>query len=191
MRVNAEISSQIRTKVEQMSPTMKKKVLKQCSFPSIPLKKVTKDLWLLDNECNNHMTCNKELISSIDTSIKFEITLGDDSQVKSLRKGILSVLTKQDQKKDIHHVYYIPNLKKNLIGVGQLMEHEYDVLFKGSICLIQDKPPSRKLIAKIQLTKNKMFPLNLVSIFPSHMPKMHRTHMRLYYGIIGLFISLL
>jgi hypothetical protein len=44
----------------------------------------TKELWLLDSGCNNHMIGNKELISSIDTSIKFEITLDDDSQVKSL-----------------------------------------------------------------------------------------------------------
>jgi hypothetical protein len=110
------------------------------------------------------MTGNKELISSIDTSIKSEITLGDDSQVKALGKGIVYVLTKQDQKKDIHDVYYVPNLKHNLISVGQLMEHGYDVLFKGSTCLILDKPPSRKLIAKIQMTKNRMFPLNLRSV---------------------------
>jgi sarcosine oxidase delta subunit len=118
----------------------------------------SKDLWLLDSGCNNHMTGNKDLISCMDTSIKSEITLGDDSQVKSLGKGIVYVLSKQNQKKDIHDVYYVPNLKHNLISVGQLMEHGYDVLFKGSTCLILDKSPSRKLIAKIQMTKNRMFP---------------------------------
>jgi hypothetical protein len=41
MRVNAERSSQIKTKAEQMSPTMKEKLLKQCFFHAIPLKKVT------------------------------------------------------------------------------------------------------------------------------------------------------
>jgi len=38
----------------------------------------------------------KLIISSIDTSIKYEITLGDDSQVKALGKGIVYVLTKQN-----------------------------------------------------------------------------------------------
>jgi len=104
------------------------------------------------------------------------------------------VLTKQDQKKNIHDVYYIPNLKHNIISVRQLMENGYDVIFKGSTCLILDKPPNRKLIAKIQMIKNRMFPLNLsvnLSQPYAQMPKMSQTHMRLYYGILGLVISLL
>ena len=44
------------------------------------------------------------------------------------------------------------------------MEHGYDVLFKDSAYLILDKLPSRKLVAKIQMTKNSMFPLNLRSV---------------------------
>jgi hypothetical protein len=47
------------------------------------------------------MTGNKELISSIGTSIKYEITLGYESQVKALGKGIVFVLTKQYPKNDI------------------------------------------------------------------------------------------
>jgi hypothetical protein len=44
------------------------------------------------------------------------------------------------------------------------MEHGYDVLVKGSTCLILDQSPNRKLIAKIQMIKNRMFPLNLRSV---------------------------
>jgi hypothetical protein len=100
----------------------------------------------------------------VDTIVKSKITLGDDSQLKYLGKGIVYVLSKQNQKKDIHHVYYVPNLKHNMINVGELMEHGYDVLFKGSTCLILSKSHSRKLIAKIEMTKNKMFPLNPRSV---------------------------
>jgi hypothetical protein len=66
--------------------------------------------------------------------------------------------------KDIREFYYIPNLKHYLISVGQLMEHGYNVIFKGTTYLIMDKPPSRKVIEKIQMIKNKMFPLNLRSV---------------------------
>jgi len=111
----------------------------------------SKDLWLLENGRNNHIIGNKKLISSIDISIKSKNTLGDDSQVKSIGKGIEFVLTNTYKKKDMHDVYYVPNLKHNMISVGKLMEHGYDVLFKISTCLILDKPPSRKLIAKIQI----------------------------------------
>jgi hypothetical protein len=56
----------------------------------------SKDLLLLDSGWNNHMTCNKDLISYMDSSIKSDITLGDDSQVKYPGKGIVFVLSKQN-----------------------------------------------------------------------------------------------
>jgi hypothetical protein len=59
-----------------------------------------KDLWLLDSGCNNHMTGNRELLSCIDSSISYDITLGDDSLVKVQGKGIVAILTKHDVKKD-------------------------------------------------------------------------------------------
>jgi hypothetical protein len=95
MRMIVERNSQIKTKAEQISPTMEK-LLKQCSFTGIPLKKVTPRTF----GCSNHMIGNKEMISSIDTSIKSEITLGDDSQVKALGKG--SVCSNQTRSKEKH-----------------------------------------------------------------------------------------
>lgn len=70
-----------------------------------------KDIWLLDSGCSNHMTGNKELFSSLDSNITSEIKLGDDSNVKAHGKGVISVLTKHDEKKNIHDVYYVPGLK--------------------------------------------------------------------------------
>lgn len=120
-----------------------------------------KDLWLLDSGCNNHMTCNQDLISCIDFFVSSDITLGDDSLVKFQGKGTVPVLTKQDVKKDIHDVYHVPDLKHNLLSVGQLIEHGYKVLFEGLTCRIYDKPPSRKLISEIHMTRNRMFPPTL------------------------------
>jgi hypothetical protein len=128
----------------------------------------SKDLWLLDRGYKNHMIGNKYLIFSMDTSVNSEITLGDVSQVKSKGKGIVSVLSKKNQKKDIHDVYYVPILKQNMINVGKLMEHGCNVLFKGSRHLLLDKSPNRKLIGKTQMTTNKMFPLDLRSVNLSH-----------------------
>jgi hypothetical protein len=77
----------------------------------------SKDLLLLENICRKNIKSNKDLIYSMDTTIKSKINLGDYSKVKYLRKGIVFVLTKQDQQKDIHDVYYIPNRKHNMISV--------------------------------------------------------------------------
>jgi hypothetical protein len=75
------------------------------------------------------MTSNKDLLSCIDSSISSDFTLGNDSIVKVQGKGIVPILTKQNIKKDIHNVYHVPNLKHNMLSVGQLIEHGYKVLF--------------------------------------------------------------
>ena len=82
-----------------------------------------KNIWLLDSGCGNHMTGHKDLISNLDTSATTTISLGDNHLVKDLGKGVVPVLTKHDEVKNIYDVYYVPNLKQNLLGVGQLMAH--------------------------------------------------------------------
>jgi hypothetical protein len=65
------------------------------------------------------MTGNKKIFSSIDSSIQYEITLGDDYHVKVLGKGVVSVLTKQNEKRYILGVLYVPNLRHNMIVVSK------------------------------------------------------------------------
>jgi hypothetical protein len=69
------------------------------------------------------MTGNKDLLSCIDSSLSSDITLGNDYLVKFQGKGTVPILTKQNVKKDINNVYHVPDLKHNLISVGQLIEH--------------------------------------------------------------------
>ena len=41
-----------------------------------------KNTWFLDSGCSNHMTCYKDLLSSLDTSINFVVKMGDCSQIR-------------------------------------------------------------------------------------------------------------
>jgi hypothetical protein len=87
------------------------------------------DLWLLDSGCNNHMTGNKHLFTSLDSSVTYQIKLGYDYQNNFLGKGVIYVLTKKDEKKDIHYVYYVLGVRHNLMSVGKMNEHVYRVIF--------------------------------------------------------------
>jgi len=49
------------------------------------------------------------------------IKLGDDFLVPSKGKGTIPVLTKKNEKKFIHEVFYVPRLNVNLISIGQLL----------------------------------------------------------------------
>lgn len=64
------------------------------------------------------MISNKEPFSNVYNTIKFEIMLGDDHLVDSLRKGIVSVIIKQNEKKDIPNVHFVKGLENNLLSVG-------------------------------------------------------------------------
>ena len=120
-----------------------------------------KNVWLLDSGCSNHMTGHNDLISNLDTSISSTISLGDDHSVKASGKGVVPVLTKHNDVANIYDVYYVPSLKHNLLSVGQLIAHGYDVTFHDSTCTILDQ--TRKLVAKVSMTKNRLFPLEMRS----------------------------
>ena len=107
------------------------------------------------------MTGHKYLISNLDTSATATISLGDNHLVKASGNGVVPVLTKHDEVKNIYDVYYVPNLKHNLLSVGQLMAHGYDINFHDTYCKIFD--PNREFVAKIYMTKNRLFPLEMRS----------------------------
>ena len=43
--------------------------------------------------------------------------------------------------------------------IGKLIEKNCRVFFKNNVCTIIDKYPSNQLIARVEMTKNRMFPL--------------------------------
>ena len=56
-------------------------------------------------------------------------------------KGTIPVLNKQNEKKFIHEVFYVPHLNVNLISIGQLLQNQYDIRFYDTYYAIYDKPP--------------------------------------------------
>ena len=55
---------------------------------------------------------------NVDSFVVTNIKLGDDFLVPSKGKGIVPILTKKNEKKFIHDVFYVLHLKVNLISIG-------------------------------------------------------------------------
>ena len=127
----------------------------------VPEQILDKNIWLLDSGCRNHMTDHNDFISNIDTYATTTISLGDDHLVKASEKGVVPVLTKHGEVKNIYDVYYVPNLKHNLLSVGQLMTHGYDINFHDTYYKIFN--PNTEFVAKIYMTKNRLFPFEMRS----------------------------
>lgn len=118
------------------------------------------DILFLDSTCSNHITRNKDLFFNLDTNTQsFEVKLVNDIKVCLKCKGRIIVYTRDGDRRTTDDVYYVPIMKCNLLRIGQLIEKMYRVLFKNNVCTIIDKYSSKQLIGRVEMTKNRMFPL--------------------------------
>eukprot|EP00253_Pinus_taeda_P031648 PITA_31648 len=110
---------------------------------------------------SNHMTRNIALFSKLDQNVKSQVTLGTDSKIFVMGKGEVKIFTKKGEKKTIANVYYVPGMKCNLFCIGWLVQKGYNVFFVNDVCTIMDRAPSKRCIAEVKMTRNKMFPLRI------------------------------
>lgn len=104
------------------------------------------------------MSGNKKLFSTMDESFKSKIKLGDDKALEVSAKGAMEVHTKEGMK-SVKDIYYTPQLKHNLLSVGQLCEKNYKVVFENQQCTIYDKNRGNRVVTVVSMSKNRMFPL--------------------------------
>lgn len=78
----------------------------------------TSNLWYLDSGCSNHMCGNKFLFSELDESFRDTVKFGDNFIVSVMGKGSVNVRMKNDVIERIPSVFYVPDLKSNLISLG-------------------------------------------------------------------------
>lgn len=115
------------------------------------------NMWYLDSGCSNHMCGNKSLFSELDESFRDIVKFGDNSTVAVMGKGSVNVHLKNDVVEKICDVFYVPELKSNLISLGQLQEKGYEITIKSGTCIIKDT--DRGVISCVHMTGNRMFPI--------------------------------
>ena len=62
----------------------------------------------------------------------------------------------------IKDVYYVLDMKNNILSLGQLLEKRYSILMEGKVMILKDK--NGRTIAHIEMSQNRMFKLNLKNI---------------------------
>lgn len=76
--------------------------------------------------------------------------------MKVMGKGVVKIVL-QGISYVLSDVYYVPELKNNLLSVGQLQEKGVLVLFKNGVCSIHH--PQKGKMAECVMSNNKMFVL--------------------------------
>ncbi|XP_013589122.1 PREDICTED: uncharacterized protein LOC106297431 [Brassica oleracea var. oleracea] len=113
------------------------------------------NMWYLDNGASNHMSGNREYFSSLDERITGKVRFGDDSRIDIRGKGSILFLDKEGKRKVLASVYYIPELRSNIISLGQATESGCDVRMKGNYLTLLDRDGN--LLVRAVRSKNRLY----------------------------------
>ena len=112
------------------------------------------EAWFIDSGCSNHMCGKKEVFSDLDENFSETVKLGNNSSMAVKGKGNVRF-----QLNGISHiitsVFYVPELKNNLLSIGQLQEKGLTIIFQHGKCKIYHK--EKGLIMETTMSSNRMF----------------------------------
>jgi len=114
------------------------------------------DAWFLDSGCSNHMCGNKDMFCELNEEFRQPVKLGNNTRMTVLGKGKIKLFLDGMQHM-VTDVFYVPELKNNLLSIGQLQEKGLTILIKSGTCKIYHSV--RGLIIQTRMTVNRMFVL--------------------------------
>ncbi|KAK8318181.1 hypothetical protein V6Z12_A13G158100 [Gossypium hirsutum] len=79
-------------------------------------------VWYLDTGASNHMCGHKHLFKEMRKVETGDVSFGDASKVEVKGQGTVCYLQKDGLVGSIQDLYYVPDLKSNILSMGQLME---------------------------------------------------------------------
>ena len=104
--------------------------------------------WYLDSGASNHMTGSKDSFSELDGDVTGTVKFGDGSRVAIQGRGTIIFRCQNGEHRALTDVYYIPQLRSSIIGIGQLDKRGSEVLIKDNVLRIRDR--EQRLLAKVK-----------------------------------------
>lgn len=117
------------------------------------------NIWYLDNGASNHMTGDRRYFNKIDDSITGKVRFGDDSRIDIKGKGTISFIDMNGEPRIIKNVYFIPDLKSNIISLGQATESGCDIRMRGGYLTMHDS--EGKLLVKAERSRNRLYKIHM------------------------------
>jgi hypothetical protein len=118
------------------------------------------DLWFLDSGCINHMCGKKDYFSDLNEKFRDAVKLGNNASMAVMGKGNVR-LQVHGKTQIFTNVFFVPELKNNLLSIGQLQEKGLDILFQHGRCKVFHH--EQGLIMDTKMSANRMFVLHAAS----------------------------
>ncbi|KAL9429389.1 hypothetical protein AB3S75_031241 [Citrus x aurantiifolia] len=120
------------------------------------------DVWFFDSGCSNHMSGDKSLFCDFDESFKHTVKLGNNTRMEVTGRGNVRLKVKGTTHV-VSEVYYVPELRNNLLSIGQLQERGLAIVIQhGKLKMYH---PEKGLIVTTDMTTNRMF-MMIASFLP-------------------------
>ena len=97
------------------------------------------DAWFVDSGASVHMTCNKNWYANFkETQNGAIIYLGDDCAHQIKGYGDIPMTLSNGTVHHIRNVVYVPGIKKQLISMSTITDHNLKVEFFKIYCIVKD-----------------------------------------------------
>jgi hypothetical protein len=114
------------------------------------------DEWYIDNGCSTHMTRDQNKFISLKKGKSGSVAFGNDSSIKILGKGVVSLGSENVKATNVLLVEY---LKHNLLSVSKICDQGYNLKFDSRRCEIREEDSGR-LVATTTRRPNNIYILD-------------------------------
>ncbi|GJT47212.1 zinc finger, CCHC-type containing protein [Tanacetum coccineum] len=116
-------------------------------------------LWYLDNGASNHMTGVREHFKELDDEVSGKVRFRDGSYIEIKGKGLILIECDDEKQRIISHVYYILDLKSNLLSLGQFTEIGCKIVMEDDELRLYEI--DNKIFMKVTRQRNRLYKENL------------------------------
>ncbi|MCO5587259.1 hypothetical protein L7F22_041206 [Adiantum nelumboides] len=125
------------------------------------------NVWYVDSGASNHMTGRGEWFKSMHTlQSAGYVQTRDDTLHPTAHTSDVPLSTRNGKEKYLAAVLHVPNITKNLVSVGQMVEQGLQVKLNGDSLYVEEYKKNGKLVAQGKKV-GRMFTLNV------NMPEMN------------------
>lgn len=99
------------------------------------------------------MSGDRDLFSLMNKDLKHTVKLGNDKKMEVVGKGNVRLIL-NNVVYTISDVYYIPELKNNLLSLEQLQEKELTIIIQKGVCKIFHEERGLMTVSKMSSNRN-------------------------------------